>query len=89
MYRLGVSKSDTKVITGLQDNGTKLRSTAGVWSDELGGDGMECIINPNTPNTMYGELYYGDISRSTNGGTSWTGITPQEELMEIGLLHIP
>jgi hypothetical protein len=38
MYRLGVSKADTRVITGLQDNGTKLRNTAGVWTDNIGGD---------------------------------------------------
>lgn len=76
MYRLGVSKADTRVITGLQDNGTKLRNTAGVWTDNIGGDGMECAINPVTPTIMYGEYQFGFLQRSTNGGASWTEIKP-------------
>lgn len=74
MYRLGTSQTDTKCITGLQDNGTKLRSTAGVWSDHIGGDGMECAINPTNSNIMYATLYYGEIFRSSNNGGSWTNI---------------
>ncbi len=74
MYRLAVSQTDTKVITGLQDNGTKLRSTAGVWSDVIGGDGMECQINRTNSNIMYGAIQNGELRRSTNGGSSWTDI---------------
>jgi photosystem II stability/assembly factor-like uncharacterized protein len=74
MYRLGVSQSSNKVICGLQDNGTKLRGNTGVWTDELGGDGMECFIHPTNPNTMYGESQNGRINRSTNGGVDWTFI---------------
>ncbi|MBK9735715.1 MAG: hypothetical protein IPO92_12410 [Saprospiraceae bacterium] len=77
MYRLGVSQTDSKVITGLQDNGTKLKNTSDVWSDVLGGDGMECLINPVNSNIMYGESQNGGLSRSTNGGSNWTGIRPQ------------
>ncbi|MBC7886142.1 MAG: hypothetical protein H7X99_11750 [Saprospiraceae bacterium] len=75
MYRLGVSQTDSKVIAGLQDNGTKLLNTNNNWSDVLGGDGMECIINPTNSNVMYGEMYYGNINRSTNGGSSWSNIS--------------
>ena len=74
MYKLGVSQQGTKVICGLQDNGTKLKGNSGTWTDEIGGDGMECIIDPSDNNVMYGALYYGDIRRSTNGGSSWTNI---------------
>jgi hypothetical protein len=76
LYRASAAQTDTKVIAGLQDNGTKLRSTTGTWSDEIGGDGMDCAIDPSNASYMYGTLYYGDIQRSTNGGTSWTSITP-------------
>lgn len=75
MYKLGVSQSDTKVITGLQDNGTKLRNTAGTWSDHIGGDGMECAIRPNNASVLYASLYYGTFNRSTNSGSNWTNIT--------------
>lgn len=74
MYRLGVSTTDSKVITGLQDNGSKIRSTTGTWTDVIGGDGMECFIDRTNSNTMYGELYNGAFRRSTNGGGSWSNI---------------
>ena len=74
MYKLGVSQTDSKLIAGLQDNGTKLMSSNGSWTDEIGGDGMECAINKTNSNVMYGALYYGEIRRSTNGGNSWTDI---------------
>lgn len=74
MYKLGVSQTDSKLIAGLQDNGTKLMNNNGTWIDEIGGDGMECAINKTNSNILYGSLYYGEIRRSTNGGTSWTDI---------------
>lgn len=76
LYKLGVSQSDSKVIGGLQDNGTKLKRLNNTWRDVLGGDGMECAINPVNSDVMYGELYYGAIRRSTNGGENWEGIRP-------------
>lgn len=54
MYRMGVSQKDAKAITGLQDNGTKLKQNNGNWSDVLGGDGMQCAIHPTNPSVMYG-----------------------------------
>lgn len=70
-YRLGLSTaSQNVVITGWQDNGTNLKNGA-THTRPIGGDGMECIINPTNPSIMYGELYYGDIRKSTNGGISF------------------
>ena len=78
MYRLGVSNAASNpnlTITGWQDNGTSVHnSSTGSANYVLGGDGMECIIDHSNPNIMYGELYYGDISRSTNGGASFSNI---------------
>lgn len=74
MYRVGVSQSDEKVISGLQDNGTKLRSTGGAWTDHIGGDGMDCAIHPTNSNVMYAELQGGILHVSTNGGAGWTNI---------------
>lgn len=72
-YRVGVSQSDDKAITGFQDNGTKLRSGS-TWYDVLGGDGMDCTIHKNNSSIMYGEYYNGDIYRSMNGGASFGSI---------------
>lgn len=67
LYRLGVSKSDvTKVITGLQDNGTKLYNN-GLWKDVHGGDGMECLIDHTNPLYMYSTYITGQIYRNSNG----------------------
>ncbi|HZV68439.1 MAG TPA: LamG-like jellyroll fold domain-containing protein, partial [Saprospiraceae bacterium] len=75
MYRLGTSQTDTKVITGLQDNGTKLKNTAGIWSDLTGGDGMECTINPVNSSIMYGTIQNGEqLNRSLDGGLTWVNI---------------
>jgi len=75
IYRLGSSKTNPKkIMTGWQDNGSSfLNGTQ--WYKVLGGDGMECIIDYNNNDIMYGSLYYGKIRRSANGGISWTEIT--------------
>jgi len=74
LYRLGVAQTvANENIIGLQDNGTK-SFLSGIWSDELGGDGFECVIDYTNQNTLYGEIYYGDIYRSTDHGVNWTHI---------------
>ena len=76
MYRLGVSQTiPNEIITGLQDNGTKLFSFDS-WSDVLGGDGMECLIDYTEANTQYASIYYGDIHRTTDHWGNSTGIKP-------------
>ncbi|NOX86145.1 MAG: PKD domain-containing protein [Chlorobi bacterium] len=75
MYRLSVSQTASdEVIAGLQDNGTKAM-LSGTWNDVIGGDGMECLIDYTDENTQYGELYFGDIRRTTNHWVSKTSIT--------------
>lgn len=74
VYKIGQSQqTDALTINGYQDNGTAYYEE-GTWITEIGGDGMECIIDYSDDNVMYGALYYGDIRRSTNGGTSFATI---------------
>jgi len=74
-YRFGNSQTDAdRVIAGAQDNGTKMVNNT-TWSDVIGGDGMEALIDYSDEDIMYGELYYGDIYRSMNGGISWAPIS--------------
>ncbi len=66
MYRLSVSQTDADdIITGLQDNGTKVHSGSN-WFDQIGGDGMECLIDYTDVNIQYGTLYYGSIYRTND-----------------------
>lgn len=70
IYRIGISKTDaSKVLAGLQDNGTKKYNGAiNTWSDVYGGDGMECAIdNNNATSYMYVTYTNGQIYRSSNG----------------------
>ena len=74
VYRLGVSQINEDIIIGLQDNGTKVRYNTN-WYDIIGGDGMECIIDPTDINIQYGELYYGQIRRTHNLWGNYVTIT--------------
>jgi PKD repeat protein len=75
IYRIGTGQAtSTEIIAGLQDNGTKNYSS-GTWSDVLGGDGMECFIDPTDNNTQYGEIQLGEIRRTTNHWAAATDIT--------------
>lgn len=62
---------------GLQDNNTVRTTTgaAGDWTAVLGGDGMECEIDPNDTNRVLAESQNGGIARSLNGGDSFSGAT--------------
>jgi len=70
-YHVSNSQTDpTMIIGGAQDNGTNLGLNKD-WQQVLGGDGMNCLINPDDPNYVYGSIYYGSIYISTNGATSF------------------
>ena len=97
VYNIGstiaTSPTDSKwrVTAGMQDNGTRIRQgsgtalqTSGVFEDMVGGDGFGTVIHPTNGNLMLGSLYYTQIYRSTNGGTSSftpssTGITESND----------
>ncbi|RLD44457.1 MAG: hypothetical protein DRI88_09630, partial [Bacteroidetes bacterium] len=75
LYRLGVSQtSSNDVITGLQDNGTKVLGPG--WLDVIGGDGMECIIDHSNVNVQFGTLYFGDIFKTVNYWGNSSQINP-------------
>ncbi len=79
MYRLGVSQTEQdEVITGLQDNGTKLYS-GNTWYDARGGDGMECLIDYTDADIQYSTVYYGSINRTTNHWQNSKNITPDDD----------
>lgn len=66
MYKLGVSATvKDEVITGLQDNGSKLISSSS-WKDVKGGDGMECLIDYTNVNVQYATYVNGQIDRTTD-----------------------
>ena len=75
MYRLGINKTtSTEIITGLQDNGSKLYNS-GTWSDVVGGDGTECLIDYSDHNIQYASTPEGNIERTTDHWSNSTRIT--------------
>jgi len=79
MYKLGCSATvPNEIITGLQDNGSKLFS-GNNWHDVYGGDGMECIIDHSNVNIQYATIYYGRIYRTTNHWNNNTEISPKTD----------
>jgi PKD repeat protein len=74
-YRIGLSKTNANLLnTGWQDNGTARWTGTAAWTRPLGGDGMEALIDWSNANIQYGELYYGDIRKTTTAGNYTTGI---------------
>lgn len=70
-YKINSSASNPNIlIGGTQDNGTHIYSDA-YWKNVQGGDGMSCLIDYIDPKYMYASLYYGEFTKSTNGGLSF------------------
>jgi hypothetical protein len=81
---LAAAPADSKwrISLGLQDNGTRVRQpnttggtltgTEGTFEDGIGGDGFGTQIHPTDGTQMLGSVYYTDIWKSTNGGTTFT-----------------
>lgn len=60
-YRLGVCESDPAyVVAGAQDNSTFYFNDPN-WENVIGGDGMECAIQPDDPWSVVGSSQYGRI----------------------------
>jgi len=75
IYRIGPSQQNADVVmTGLQDNGSKLIFN-GSWFDVKGGDGMECIIDYTDETVQYGTYVNGQIDRTTNTWYTSTDIS--------------
>jgi hypothetical protein len=73
-YFLGQSAlSATRIIAGLQDNGTILWNGTS-WTLVKGGDGMECFVDWNNNNTIVGSYVNGAHAKSTNSGGTWSNI---------------
>ncbi|MEZ4826568.1 MAG: T9SS type A sorting domain-containing protein [Bacteroidia bacterium] len=67
-YRIGITPAfPDRLLAGAQDNSTFFKA-GNNWINIIGGDGMECEIHPDEPNTIYGSYQYGGLTRSYDGG---------------------
>jgi photosystem II stability/assembly factor-like uncharacterized protein len=84
-YTVEVDPQDgNRIYGGTQDNGT-LRTMTGQshdWHMILGGDGFHVIVDPTDPQIIYAEYQYGNLYKSTDGGSDFYPATagiPQSE----------
>jgi PKD repeat protein len=72
VYKIGQSATQrNKTLNGYQDNGTSTYM-GNHWKFVLGGDGMECAVDPLDANYSYATVYFGYIARfyqNINNGT--------------------
>jgi photosystem II stability/assembly factor-like uncharacterized protein len=75
-YDICVAQSDpTRLVGGTQDQGTDVRpGGSNFWNDGLDGDGMVCVIDPFNEDIIYGELQFGQIHKTFDGGENWENI---------------
>lgn len=75
-YRIACAKTNANVISGgAQDNGSSYRTSAGVWNEWLGADGMDAVISPTNSSVGIGTSQNGTIYRTINEGGSRTNLT--------------
>lgn len=75
-YKIGSSVTNpARVLGGSQDNGTNMILNSS-WERVIGGDGMECLVDHSNDQVMFGELYYGDIRKSIDGGNTFYSVMP-------------
>jgi photosystem II stability/assembly factor-like uncharacterized protein len=67
---------DGTLYMGLQDNGEVKIDPDGTTYSVYGGDGFYTAVHPTNSKIAYEEYTYGVMSVTTDGGVTWTDITP-------------
>lgn len=72
IYGFGVASDNPEIMISGHQDGASVVHTNGTYRSVLGGDGFQAFIDRTNSKVMYGELYFGGHSRSTDGGINWT-----------------
>lgn len=66
-----------KVYGGTQDNNKQTTTNSGVvWIQRTTGDGGYTVVDPVSPNYVYGQYVNGSVQRSSNSGVSFSEFRP-------------
>ena len=75
-YRMDISPNDPGYyIAGAQDNATWYFDKT-EWLLLIGGDGMDCMLDPDDGTKLWGSSQYGNYRYSANGGSSTSFVSP-------------
>ena len=77
-YAIASQGPDPVIYTGTQDNGTGKYLGTQRWSEVFGGDGGDVAVDPDQPDHAYQEYVYLDMSKTDDGGKTWTNIAPPD-----------
>ncbi|MDQ1266513.1 MAG: type sorting protein, partial [Bacteroidota bacterium] len=70
-YRIGLSQGTNPIFYGgCQDNGV-FKFSGTTWAHVQAGDGMECMVDGKNSQIAYSASYYGNISRTRDGGSNF------------------
>ncbi|HEV3341035.1 MAG TPA: hypothetical protein VG125_11785, partial [Pirellulales bacterium] len=73
---IAVDPTNAKIVYGgSQDNGTEKYTGSMAWNHIDFGDGGLVRVDPTNPNTLYHTYAGGFLVISTDGGTTWNGIS--------------
>jgi hypothetical protein len=64
------------LMAGTQDNGTIRFTGTTKWDHIADGDGGDCGVNQQNPNTIYHSYYNVSLERSNDKGNTWTWLAP-------------
>ena len=64
------------LMAGTQDNGTIRYTGSTTWDHIADGDGGDCGVDEQNPNTVYHSFYNVSLERSNNKGNAWTWLDP-------------
>ena len=64
------------LIAGTQDNGTLRFTGTAKWDHIADGDGGDCGVDQQNPNTVYHSFYNVTLERSNNKGNTWVWLAP-------------
>ena len=81
-YTVEIDATDPRrLYGGTQDNGTNRTLTGATddWARIFGGDGHYVLVDPSDNRYVYAEFQYGNLFRSTNGGSSFVSARPSNE----------
>lgn len=76
-YGVAKKPNANEYIGGMQDNGTwatpdgENSSSTTDYIFHIGGDGFECVWNPEDDQKIIGSVYYNSFRKTTNGGSGW------------------
>lgn len=77
LYHFAGTDQDVNfMVGGMQDNGTGIFTENDTLKSILGADGGDVLIHPQNKNIIYAMTQLGNLLKSTNGGQSFSGISP-------------